>query len=58
MALWEVRANLIRQFGDREGRQRLRQIVLDGMKLAPPSPSMVDLRDAILLADRDLTGGV
>ena len=52
MALWEVRANLIRQFGDREGRRRLRQIVLDGMKLAPPAPSMVDLRDAILLAER------
>ncbi len=51
MAFGEVRANLIRQFGDREGRRR-RQIVLDGMKLAPPSPSMVDLRDAVLLAER------
>ncbi len=51
-ALWEVRANLIRQFGDREGRRRVRVIVLDGMKLAPPSPSMIDARDAILLADR------
>ncbi|MBM3783668.1 MAG: hypothetical protein FJW30_04865 [Acidobacteria bacterium] len=52
MALWETRANLIRQFGEREGRRRLRLIVLDGMKLAIPSPSMVDLRDGILLADR------
>lgn len=52
MSLWEMRANLIRQFGEREGRRRLRQNVLDGMKLAPPAPSMVDMRDAILLADR------
>jgi extracellular elastinolytic metalloproteinase len=51
-ALWEVRANLIRQFGETEGRRRLRHIVLDGMKLSPPAPSMVDLRDAILLAER------
>ena len=27
-------------------------LVLDGMKLAPPRSSMVDMRDAILLADR------
>jgi hypothetical protein len=52
LALWEVRANLIRQLGEREGRRRVRLLVLDGMKLAPPDPSMVDVRDAILLADR------
>lgn len=51
-ALWDARANLIRQFGEREGRRRIRQIVIDGMKLSPPTPSMVDMRDAILLADR------
>lgn len=52
MALWEMRANLIAQFGEREGRRRLRLNVIDGQKLAPPGPSMVDMRDAILLADR------
>lgn len=51
-ALWEIRANLIRQFGEAEGRRRLKRIVIDGMKLSPPAPSMVDLRDAILLAER------
>lgn len=51
-ALWEMRANLIRQFGEREGRRRTRLLVVDGMKLCPPSPTMVDARDAILLADR------
>jgi len=50
--LWEVRANLIEQFGEQEGRRRVRTIVLDGMKLSPPSPTMIDMRDAILLADQ------
>lgn len=51
-ALWDVRANLIEQFGEKEGRRRVRTIVLDGMKLSPPSPTMIDMRDAILLADQ------
>ena len=51
-ALWDVRANLIEQFGENEGRRRVRMIVLDGMKLSPPSPTMIDMRDAILLADQ------
>jgi hypothetical protein len=51
-ALWEIRANLIAQFGDQEGRKRVRQLVIDGMKLAVPAATMVDMRDAILLADR------
>ena len=51
-ALWEARAALIGQFGEKEGRRRIRMLVIDGMKLSPPAPSMVDARDAILLADR------
>src|SRR5216684_1733720 len=51
-AMWEMRANLIKQFGEAEGRRRVRLLVLDGMKLSVPAPSMVDMRDAILLADR------
>ena len=51
-ALWDMRSNLIEQFGDKEGRRRVRQIVLDAMKLSPPAPTMVDMRDAILLADQ------
>src|SRR6185295_3477750 len=43
-ALWEIRANLIKQFGDPEGRKRLRHLVIDGMKLAIPAGSMVDHR--------------
>jgi len=51
-ALWEARANLIQQLGETEGRRRIRQLVIDGLMLSPPSPTMVDARDAILLADR------
>ncbi|MBI4908213.1 MAG: M36 family metallopeptidase [Acidobacteria bacterium] len=50
-ALWEMRANLIKQFGEKEGRRRTRLLVVDGMKLAVPAASMIDMRDAILLAD-------
>lgn len=33
------------------------QLVIDGMKLQPCSPSFTDARDAILDADKALTGG-
>ena len=56
-SLLEVRANLIAQFGEREGRRRTRLLVIDGMKLSPPAPTFVDARDAILLADRVGFGG-
>ena len=56
-ALWEMRANLIRQLGEREGRRRTRLLTIDGMKLSPPAPTIVDARDAILLADRAGFGG-
>ena len=51
-ALWDARASLIAQLGEKEGRRRMALLVLDGMKLMPPAASMVDARDAILLADR------
>jgi hypothetical protein len=43
-ALWDARANLIKQFGDAEGRRRIRQLVIDGLKLAPPSPSVYKMK--------------
>ena len=51
-ALWECRAALIQQFGEKEGRRRMAQIVMDAMKLSVPRPTYVDQRDAVLLADR------
>lgn len=39
------------------GNNKLMQIVLDGIKLQPCSPSFVDARDAIIAADQAITGG-
>jgi uncharacterized protein (TIGR03437 family) len=50
--LWEMRALLIKQHGFREGQQQSLQLVVDGLKMTPSSPTFIDARDAILLADR------
>jgi hypothetical protein len=55
--LWEVRANLIKKHGFAPGNSLALQLVTDGLKLSPPNPNWVQARDAILLADRVLTGG-
>ena len=39
------------------GNNKVMQIVMDGMKLQPCQPGFIDGRDAILAADRALTGG-
>ncbi|MFV8441049.1 T9SS-dependent M36 family metallopeptidase [Flavobacterium sp. LB2P44] len=39
------------------GNNKLMQIVLDGIKLQPCSPSFIDARDAIIAADQAITGG-
>ncbi|KAJ2736854.1 hypothetical protein H4R23_001930 [Coemansia sp. Cherry 401B] len=41
----------------RAGNALALQLLIDGMKLQPCMPSFIDARDAILLADRQLTGG-
>jgi|GEM_PF-1606757 len=51
-ALWDLRANLIKEYGFDEGKRRMELLVIDAMKLSAQSPTMVDMRDAILLADR------
>jgi uncharacterized protein (TIGR03437 family) len=55
--LWEVRAALIKKYGFREGQRQSLQLVVDGLKLTPNSPTFIDARDAILLADRVNNGG-
>lgn len=57
VTLWEVRANLIRKHGFPAGNELTLQLVTDGLKLSPPNPTFLQARDAILLADRLLTGG-
>jgi subtilisin-like proprotein convertase family protein len=49
-ALWEVRGQLIAQYGPSEGNRRALQYITDGMKLAPLNPTMLQERDAIISA--------
>ncbi len=55
--LWEVRANLIKKYGGASGNALALQLITDGLKLSPPTPNLIQGRDAILLADRIYSGG-
>ena len=64
--LWEVYWNLVEEHGfnpdiydswDTGGNNLALQLVIDGMKFQKCSPGFVDGRDAILMADKALTGG-
>lgn len=56
-ALWEVRANFIKQYGYAQGKALVERLVTDGMKFTANNPSFVDGRDGILVADQVRTGG-
>jgi len=49
-ALWEIRARMVSRLGWAVGNQKAMQLVMDGMKLAPISPTFVSERDAIIAA--------
>jgi hypothetical protein len=55
--LWEVRANLVEAFGSDEGNWLAMQLILDGMRLCPATPTFTEARDAILQADVINNGG-
>ena len=64
--LWEVYWNLTNKYGFNPnpyeswktgGNNLAIQLVMDGMKMQPCEPGFVDARDAILAADKALTGG-
>ncbi len=64
MAFWEIYWNLVDKhgydpdlYGGTGGNNLAFQLVVDGLKLQPCNPTFVDARDAILLADQNLTGG-
>lgn len=57
-ALLEMRAELIRKLGFQEGQRQSLQLVVDGMKLSPLTPTFLDARNAIMLADKVNNGGV
>jgi uncharacterized repeat protein (TIGR01451 family) len=56
VALWDVRANLVRKYGF-TGNQLTLQLVTDAMKLCPVNPNFLESRDAILLAEQVNNGG-
>ena len=58
VTLWEMRVNLVASHGWTNGNRLAMQTVLDGERLAPANPNFLQLRDAILLADRVNTGGL
>jgi PKD repeat protein len=64
-ALWEMTWGLIDQFGHdpdwvngTSGNNIALKLVIEGMKLQPCNPGFIDGRDAILLADDNLYGGI
>ncbi|MEW6155786.1 MAG: M36 family metallopeptidase [Verrucomicrobiota bacterium] len=58
VTLWDARANLVRKWGFERGNQLILQLVTDGMNLSPANPNFLEARDAIIQADRVLTGGL
>ncbi|CAN5285427.1 hypothetical protein BH23VER1_BH23VER1_30090 [soil metagenome] len=65
-ALWDLHWDLIGHYGfsadlsapwDAGGNTLALQLVIDALQLQPCSPSFLDARDAVILADQLLTGG-
>jgi hypothetical protein len=48
--LWEVRNRMVTRLGFTPGTTRVLQVVTDGMKLAPVGPTLLQERDAIIMA--------
>jgi hypothetical protein len=48
--LWEVHARLVQRLGNVEGNKKTLQLVMDGMKIAPSNPTMLQERNAIISA--------
>ena len=56
--LWDLRQQLVEALGsDTAGSDAAEAVITMGMRLAPPEPSMLDMRNAILQADTALNGG-
>ncbi len=57
--LWDLRTRLVdaNAGDDHAGSDAAEALITMGMRLAPPEPSMLDMRNAILQADTALNGG-
>ena len=56
LTLWECRANMINALGFSANNEMMR-LVVDGLKLMPSNPNMLQARDAILQSDLVVNGG-
>ncbi|MDX6584326.1 MAG: extracellular elastinolytic metalloproteinase, partial [Solirubrobacterales bacterium] len=54
--LWDLRRGPIADLGAALGVQAAERLITDGMRLSPPEPSFLDMRNAILLADQNAGG--
>ncbi len=52
--LWELRSELVADLGEEDGSDAAEQLITQGMRLSPPEPSFLDMRNAILAADAGL----
>ncbi len=62
LILWEVRAALLRRWQPSAvnyaaSNDLIMRFIVDGMDFTPPNPTFVQARDAILTAERIITGG-
>ncbi len=48
--MWEVRARLVTRLGAEAGNKKILQLAMDGMKVSPSGPSMIQERNAIISA--------
>jgi extracellular elastinolytic metalloproteinase len=52
--LWDLRRALVAELGEIGGSNAAEQLITQGMRLSPPEPSFLDMRNAILAADTGL----
>jgi hypothetical protein len=55
--LWDLRQQFVARFGEETGSDTAEALVTDAMRLSPPEPSMLDMRNAIMAADVADFGG-
>ncbi len=49
--LWDLRRSLVSHYGLTQGERHARALVTDAMRIGPPAPSFLNMRDAILSAN-------
>ncbi len=55
--LWQLRQALIGRLGAVTGSDAAKALVTDALRLSPPEPTFLDMRNAILAADLNANGG-